>query len=264
MTSLDFNQVKKLPGWLGRTDFELLRGTLKAQDGLGVSGSIVEIGVHHGKSFIPLAVFGKTSRLYAIDIFGDQHLNVDQSGNGNLEAFQRNLRTFGIAPARLEIDRRLSTAVRPDDVIEKVGPPRLFHIDGGHHLDAISSDLSLACNVLRDAGVIVVDDVFRPEWPEVSAGVFQSQALRDNDFVIFAIGFNKTFLCRRQFRAQYQEALSVNPVLAKLLHKTYDSPNDRYHVYQRYPLPEWHLKSLLSYIVELKFSNFYLKYKKGK
>ena len=58
----------------------------------GVSGALAEIGVFHGKSFIPLALLAAPGeRAVAVDCFADQTANRDGSGEGCRAAFERNL-----------------------------------------------------------------------------------------------------------------------------------------------------------------------------
>ncbi len=233
-----YRQIRRLPGWLAWTDYELLR-TLVSHQNLTSDAPIVEIGVHFGKSLIPLAGFSAQRCLYAIDIFGDQHQNIDRSGYGELEGFLANLDRFGVPRNRVFVDQRLSSEGQPGDIIGRVGRVGLFHIDGGHHYDAVVSDLDLAVATCTDDAVIVIDDVFRPEWPEVSEAVFRHPALREHGFQAFAIGYNKTYFCKQAFVAGYQSVLRDNDALAGHLSKTHRIQDRTLLVYQKYPLPEW-------------------------
>ncbi len=57
-----------------------------------VSGNIYEVGVHHGKSFIPLALLLKNNeKAYAFDVFDMQEFNYDGSGKGNRKQFETHL-----------------------------------------------------------------------------------------------------------------------------------------------------------------------------
>ena len=62
------------------------------QRSLGIGGGAAEIGVHHGKLFILLYLLCQASeKAVAIDLFEDQHLNIDHSGSGDLAKFRGNL-----------------------------------------------------------------------------------------------------------------------------------------------------------------------------
>jgi len=79
-------------GWL-RTEAALVIAALSdRQHALSMRGGVAEIGVHHGKLFILLYLLSRTpEKAVAIDLFADQHLNVDLSGSGDLHKFRRNL-----------------------------------------------------------------------------------------------------------------------------------------------------------------------------
>jgi len=233
---------RSIKGWLSRQDAEIMLALMAAQEAVGDGGAVVEIGVHHGKSFLLMALANVGGQAYAIDIFDQQALNLDKSGSGNRAVFEANLKRFGIDPDGIHIDGRSSDKVMPDDITTAAGPVRMFHIDGGHHRSAVLNDLALAEATLADHGIIVVDDVFRPEWPEVSAGLFEYLAGHDR-LAVFAIGFNKTFLCRKEHAEIFRKSLLKNNFLRMYLTRRYKVSRDEILVYQLYPLPEWPMKA---------------------
>ena len=236
-------------GWLARSDAELFQALLTVQVERNIVGAVAEIGVHHGKSFIPMAMSNGGQRSYAIDIFGRQELNIDASGSGDKQRLLANLQRFGVATDGITIDQRLSTTVQPEEIEARVGKVRFFHIDGGHHLEAIVNDLYLAEAVMLPEGIIAVDDVFRPEWPEVSMGLFNYLAGKKRDFIPFAVGFNKTYLCERAAAESYRSHLLKHDFLSMYLTKRYKVSQDEILIFQVYPLPEWGLKNrVLNYL----------------
>src|SRR4029453_1712711 len=62
----------------------------------GISGDVLEIGVHHGLSAIAIATLrGAGRRLYGIDLFEKlQSKNVSASGRGNRKMFEQNMKSF--------------------------------------------------------------------------------------------------------------------------------------------------------------------------
>lgn len=232
-------------GWLARTDAEMISCLLATQTARGYRGAVAEVGVHHGKSFILLALCNLPEPCYAIDIFGQQSLNIDGSGKGDKQIFLAHLARHGVPAKQIVIDERLSGDVSAQDIITRAGHTRFFHIDGGHHLEAISHDLRLAEATMTGHGIIAVDDVFRPEWPEVSMGTFAHLASPQSQLTIFAIGFNKTYLCRKEHAPAYRAALLSNDFLRMFLGKTYRVGREEIVVYQQYPLPEWRLRQRL-------------------
>ena len=237
-----YRKLRKLSGWLALADFEIMRTVVGSQS---EQTAIAEIGVHHGKSFIALALSSGNRQLYAIDIFGNQVENVDKSGSGDKQVFLENLARFGIDENRVVIDERLSSSVGADEIYNSVGKVGFFHIDGGHNLEAVSGDIELACAVDCDESVLVFDDLFRADWPEVSHAVFSSHTIRSSNYQLFAIGFNKGYFCKPPMVAHYQSALRANSVLKNLLTKNYQVHEREVPIYSDYPLPEWSLARLI-------------------
>lgn len=252
--------AKQVEGWLFRSDLEIFREVLDAQQAGGIAGAVVEIGAHHGKSFIPLAMANDGKNCYVIDLFGNQGANIDSSGNGDLDVFRGHLRNWGVDPSSVAIDARLSGEVQPDDIMSKVGRARFFHIDGGHHVEAVSGDIALACATILDDGVIAMDDMFRSEWPDVSQAAFQSPDFAKIGFVAFATGYNKTYFCAKHRVDFYQQRLFRSPMLRMLLSKHYHIGDTKMDIYQEQPLEHWRLRDFLKYYVRLYHPDFALKW----
>ena len=56
-----------------------------------------------------------------------------------------------------------------------------------------------------DGGVVIADDVFNSQWPDVCVGTLQF--LADADLVPFGIGFNKTLFTQSRHAHSYRQAL---------------------------------------------------------
>ena len=197
---------RTVQGWLEPRVFDLLRTLTDVQQAGGVEGGAAEIGVHHGQLFVALQLLNPGRPAVAIDVFGDQQLNRDSSGEGDLAWFRANVERWG-DPATLVVRQADSTTLTGDDVRELAqGPVRLFSVDGGHTEDVVRTDLRTAEEALADGGVVVLDDVFNPEWPGVSVGTLR---YLDADPALepFAIGFNKVFLTQPPHAATYRTAL---------------------------------------------------------
>lgn len=230
---------QQIPGWLSRVDAEILRALLTYQSASGLDGAVAEIGVHHGRSFLALALGRRAGeRGYCIDIFEDQHLNVDGSGSGDRAAFEANLRRFGIE--NVVVRQASSLDVRSEEILSAVGPVRFFSIDGGHWLDIVRNDLALAAGSLADHGVIALDDFHRPEWPEVSAGFFAWRECEGRDYAPIAIGFNKLYLCRRPHAEAYRQVISQDTFLGAFVVKTATFLGESVPVFAQALMPEHH------------------------
>ena len=177
---------------------------------LGIVGGIAEIGVHHGKLFILLYLLGRApERAIAIDLFEDQHLNVDLSGSGDLAEFCRNLERHAADTTRLVLHQGNSMDLTGAELVRLAeGKLRFISIDGGHTAEITAHDLTVAEAALAESGIIVLDDAFNERWPGVADGVHRHFA-RQPSLVPFAIGANKTYFCRPSHRDAYREAAAA-------------------------------------------------------
>ena len=252
--------MKDVEGWLAYIDGEILQTILIGQAGpLMVRGACAEIGVHHGKSFIALCLgLAPPEKAYCIDIFSDQHLNRDRSGNGNREILERNLLKFGVNPKNRIIAQGSSLNVNSRDVIEAVGRVRFFSVDGGHWLEIVRNDLAIAEEALCDGGVIALDDFHRSEWPTVSAGYFEWHRARKRNLMPFAIGFNKLYLCEEQWISRYQNLIAINAKLKPFLVKTGEFQGIEIPIYSEYILPEFGIFRRLDAYVKIFLPRLYL------
>ena len=104
--------MAEVQGWLTPCSASIIAHLSAHQLRLGLSGNVAEIGVHHGKLFILLANLTAPDEVaYAVDIFDDQHKNVDRSGKGDRVIFEDNVRKFAphanvvvIQESSLELD----------------------------------------------------------------------------------------------------------------------------------------------------------------
>jgi len=177
-----------------------------------VSGAVAEIGVHHGKLFIGLRLLQPPAgKSVAIDIFGDQDLNIDGSGHGNSEKFENNVKLWSSMDG-VVVHQGDSTRLEPAKLRELAcGGVRFFSVDGGHTEEIVFSDMKLAEATLADGGIVIADDVFNEYWPGVASGTLRY--LSDGaKLTPFLIGFNKVFFAKAEYsefyRGEVESALS--------------------------------------------------------
>jgi hypothetical protein len=125
------------------------------------------------------------------------------------------------------------------------GPARMFSVDGGHDADTALSDLLLADSVMSPGGLILLDDVFNPQWP----GVVDATArylLGSHGGVPFCHAGNKLFLATgREMADWYRKRLQAD--LADMSIKTerfFDVP-----VLVALPYPISPTAKVISYVV---------------
>jgi hypothetical protein len=194
-----------IEGWVAPLAVDLAGAVDAIQDDLGVPGGVLEIGIYRGRFFIALnGLVHDGSRSLAVDVFDDQHLNIDGSGLGNEAIFRRNLETYDRhRGSNVVIHRADSTTVTPLDLLSRVDRrPRIVSIDGGHTVEHTINDLELARQVVHPQGVVFVDDILNPSW----LGVIESVVLwlhQRPTLWPFAIGGNKLLLAPMTHHATY-------------------------------------------------------------
>ena len=199
--------MKKVDGWLSRDAAELIRAVDAAQRDIGATGSVAEIGIHHGKLFILLALLRRPGEgALAVDLFEDQGSNIDGSGYGDRDAFEKALRLVGLSPDEITIVADSSLDLEPEFVTSAVGPIRLFSIDGGHTAEITRSDLILAERTIDPRGVVILDDVANSEWPGVVTGIAAYLA-GGGTLVPFVVSPQKTLLAREEYATGFRRYL---------------------------------------------------------
>jgi Methyltransferase domain len=203
---------RSVKGWLSRVDGEVFSSIMLNQTQCGVVGNALEIGVHHGQSFILQSLCMTNSEVaVAVDIFGNQELNIDGSGAGSLAAFKRNVDRFGV-PSNVKILSSSSLDLKHEHLVGCFGKFRFVHIDGGHWLGAVVNDLRLAAHCAGPDCVIALDDMFNADFPDVAAGYY-AWMQEGQDFVPFCATQGKLFLCRSGRKQSYISVLMQNRYL---------------------------------------------------
>ena len=199
-------------GWLGIGASGLTIAISERQRHQGIKAAVGEIGVHHGRYFILLALLRQPGeRAVAIDVFEDQHLNVDYSGSGNREIFLSNLAKHAVDMSDLIVHKADSLSMQSSDLAGLSGDRgyRLFSVDGGHQVANVTHDLSIVGEVLSPGGIVVLDDFFNPDWPGVNEGLFQFLA-NSHSLAPVCYGDNKLFLSRAAEQKDWLEWVRRN------------------------------------------------------
>jgi hypothetical protein len=205
-------------GYINRLDAVIFREIIAAQTDKAIHGALAEIGVHYGRSFFLLAK-GRSSneKSLAMDLFEDDELHTNKQGIGRFGGFRTNCQKYGFTFSPDEIWKGSSLEASPAEIIRRVGQVRFFSIDGGHMYQHVTSDLALVEQVLASAGVISLDDVFNPLWPEVSIASFDWLRNVNGRFVPFLATQGKLYVCRPEYSPLYQEIITSNKWLASAI-----------------------------------------------
>lgn len=201
-------------GCMRRIDALIFRELISAQVQRQVSGSLVEIGVHFGRSFFVLASGRSASeKSLAIDLFENDALYTGRPGLGRSVGFFRNCRKLGFQLSEAEVLKGSSLQVTPNEIRCRVGPVRFFSIDGGHMYEHVANDLFLAQKLMVPGGIISVDDFSTPLWPEVPIATFDWLRLAPCPFVPFLATKDKLYLCTPEYVSLYTNLIARNPGL---------------------------------------------------
>jgi methyltransferase family protein len=201
---------KAVNGWLDAYSAQVIVELSCSQQGHALAGAVGEIGVHEGRLFILLRLLRRAGEnSVAIDVFEDQHLNVDRSGRGNLGRFEYNVERWS-GNDNLVILQKSSLDVRPNELLDKAGKFRLFSVDGGHTEECAYNDLCLAEAVLSPGGIIILDDFSNHHWPSVAAGAARFFLERETTVRPFATSPNKMYVASPEYHERYRTALKAS------------------------------------------------------
>jgi hypothetical protein len=185
-------------GWLGDRMWQIIDVIGTLLDANDVHGNIVEFGVHHGLFLFLLEVLRKDDEVcFAVDVFDDQHLNVDSSGHGSLAVFLAHIETLMASQRRFfKIVQRDTMSFSTAEVVDLFGKNgvKFFSVDAGHTIQHAFNDLTLVQEVLVPGGIVALDDYMSVHWPGVTEGFYRfmySQNRRLRPFLYFQ---NKLFL----------------------------------------------------------------------
>jgi len=187
----------EMEGWLTDSVRWHLEAIAALHEERKVTGSILEIGVHHGRFFVPLALLSdpRRERCVAIDVFGMQDLNIDRSGSGAQAPFRANLDKY-CRNRRVEIIEADSLALTVADrvrLVQEHGPVRIASIDGGHTAEHTVNDLNMVQDMCTGGAVVILDDYYNAHWPGVHEGVARFYLLGTPKLKPFACSANKTY-----------------------------------------------------------------------
>jgi len=199
--------INQVEGWVGQGVRAPLERIAAVQERRSIKGSVLEIGVHHGKFFIPLAMIAdpETEACVAIDVFDDQEKNIDFSGIGSRTDFQKNIDRFctGRQVHSITADSLSINVGEKLSLLGKFGGFRLASIDGGHTVEHTVNDFLLVQDLLVGGGVVILDDYYNPHWPGVHEGVCRLFSLGTPKLKPFCVTSNKMFLTDYTHRAVY-------------------------------------------------------------
>jgi predicted O-methyltransferase YrrM len=168
-----------VPGWFRQTDARLFVLADEAQRRLAIPGDVIEIGAYLGRSTILLGFLHRRGeRLVVVDPFetADAKDLASWALRGRRpptqQAFEGNILRHHAALPEMHVCRSSELAASELGV----GRFRLLYVDGAHDWDGIDRDLELVRELAAPDAIVVIDDVFHPDFPAVSARVWAEVA----------------------------------------------------------------------------------------
>ena len=198
-----------IEGWPGRTDSVLFmkhfRSLFRKH---GETGGVCEIGVHHGRYIIALHNVLCTGRSLGIDLFDEQDKNIDNSGCGSKEKCRENILKYAHHPDSIELISKDSLAFTDKElqqITKTHGLFSMFSVDGGHTALHLSVDFLTASKLTSSRGMIIIDDLFHPDWPGVTEGIIGVLSTRISPFVPLFMTRKKLYLSHVSYHETYKQ-----------------------------------------------------------
>lgn len=199
------DRLAEVPGWFDTSLLPVYSRLNDLQQRLSLSGNICEIGVHHGKSFLPLCqIAGPKETVLAIDPFDECRSHIDWQNSKN--SFMHFIDSFLVNRSNVELIQKRSDSLSLHELADHA-PFRIFSIDGEHTAESTCHDLELAYATLAPGGVIILDDVLRKKWRTVTEGLQNFFEKRRPNLLPFFAGYNKVFYAPREFAGIYRDCL---------------------------------------------------------
>jgi hypothetical protein len=145
------------------------------QRSLDVTGDALELGVQYGGSALMILCLLKSGeRASFVDI-------VKQSG------FIERTAALG-RPSGVWYDfyETKTSDQSLDDILQRRF--RLVHIDASHLYEDVAHDLSKFSTVTAEQGILILDDIFQPRWPDVTRATFDFLAQNRNSGRLSCLG----------------------------------------------------------------------------
>lgn len=203
-------KIDQIPGWLAPEAAFFTAYLLLYQKNINLTGNITEIGVYCGKYLAVLYQHAnENEHVLGVDAFIGA-TNIEQPKQN---VFQNILKICG-DNRRLNIFVGDSLDLTSKDILELIHGKntRLISIDGGHTADVVFHDLELSISILKEGGIIVMDDIFNHSLPGVTEGFFRFMFEEKNRKILapFAHCYNKLFLTTPDHYSSYfRESLEI-------------------------------------------------------
>lgn len=174
MAMITDNEVFQVVGAFETPDIELFRALLQESSAMG--GDLAELGVYYGRSAVLMGQYVQPGEEFTcIDLFESgaaEQANADENAvyypGLTREGFEANYRRLhGVLP-------RVVTGFSQDiGQHANEGTHRFVHIDASHLYDNVKADLDAVKPLMREGGIVALDDFRAEHTPGVAAAAWQ-------------------------------------------------------------------------------------------
>lgn len=184
------SKFETVTGMMSRLAGAAFMSVFSRQAAQGGDGLIVEFGVYKGRSaFLLDAAREPHEHLYLVDL----RTHDDET----LALFEN---SPNVTFLKLDSTKFLSEGADRADVEHKC---RIVHVDGSHTFQNVWKDLEICDKILRETGIVVLDDFTNTQFPQVQAALYHYLSTTSSNLQLFLLGGNKAFLCRSKYHDEW-------------------------------------------------------------
>jgi hypothetical protein len=132
------------------------------------------------------------------------------AGHGSTFWLLKHLETVGISESHIKLIAGNSMLLKASNVsVHGLPAFRMFSVDGGHSVETTLHDMMLASCLLRDGGIMIVDDVHHPTWHGVAEAMFHF-SFANKRMVPLLLGYNKAYFTTASHVEHYKQFIMDN------------------------------------------------------
>lgn len=205
------HDFRSVPGMSSRFSALVASAIMSIQRNAGWRGGVAEIGAFEGRFSVALALnLSAGERAVAVDLFEWPDAAVEYR-------FKRRLRYYNIE-SLFTTFKTDSREIGPAEILGEMADRdkiRFFHIDGDHDSDSLWSDMRLAFACMEAWGVVCLDDMLSPAYPELASAALDFLGKMENWTVFCVVDRENIFasakflVCRSEYVQFYSRALAL-------------------------------------------------------
>jgi hypothetical protein len=140
------------------------------------------------------------------------------AGRGSTSSLLRNLENVGIPETSMTVIGGNSMYLTAENFTSRSLPAfRLLSVDGGHSLETTLHDMMLASCLLRDGGLMILDDVHHPTWQGVLEAMVHFSFAQQR-LVPILLGYNKAWFATASHAQEYKEFIRMHNSTFQCVH----------------------------------------------